>query len=102
VLPEGGSRRPAAARGRLLDAIPSEASGWCKTGVVIAAGTASTEIVRIADEQKADLVVIEAPPDLDRPAVLSRPLYPVLVTHDARPLRRPASSRTHNRVHTAL
>jgi nucleotide-binding universal stress UspA family protein len=104
VLPEGGSKRSAAARGRLLAAIPSEASRWCKTEVVIATGTASVEIVRIAEEQKADLVVIGAPRRWTSTthAVLGRSLCPVLVTHDARPLPRPASSRTDKTVRTAL
>jgi nucleotide-binding universal stress UspA family protein len=104
VLPEGGSKRSAAARGRLLDATPSEASRWCKTEVVIATGTASVEIVRIAEERKADLVVIGAPRRWTSTthAVLSRSLCPVLVTHDARPLPRPTSGPTHQTVRTAL
>ena len=61
VLPEGVSKRSAAARDRLLEAIPSEASGWCETEVLVSRGAPGTEIVRIAEEQKADLVVIGAP-----------------------------------------
>jgi nucleotide-binding universal stress UspA family protein len=104
VLPEGGSRRSAATRDRLLEAIPSEASRWCETEVVITTGTASTEIVRMADERKADLVVIGAPRRWTSTthAVLSRSLCPVLVTHDARPLPRPTTSRRHDTVHTAV
>ena len=104
VLPEGVSRRSAAARDRLLEAIPSEASSWCETEVLVAKGTASTEIARIADERKADLVVIGAPRRWTSAthAVLSRSLCPVLVTHDARPLPRPSTNRRHARVHAAV
>ena len=104
VLPESSARRSAATRGRLLDAIPSEANRWCQTAVVIATGTASTEIVRIAAEERADLVVIGAPRRWTSTthAVLSRSVCPVLVTHDARPLRRPTGGRRHNRVQTAV
>ncbi len=103
VLPEGGSRRSAAARDRLLDALPPEASRWCEAEVLIATGTASTKIVRIADEQQADLVVIGAPRRWisTAHAVLSGSRRPVLVTHDARPLPRPASTRAHSGVHPA-
>jgi nucleotide-binding universal stress UspA family protein len=103
VLPEGSSKRLAATRTRLLDRLPPDASRWCRTEVVIAAGTASAEIVRIAGEQKADLVVIGAPRRWTSTthAVLSRSLCPVLVTHDARPLPRPTSTRAHEKVRTA-
>ena len=105
VLPEGVSKkRSAADRNRLLAAIPSEASRWCKTEVLVLRGTPGTEIVRIAENQKADLVVIGAPRRWTSAthAVLSRSLCPVLVTHDARPLPRPATSRRHDTVHTAV
>ena len=103
VLPEGSSKRSAATRARLLDRIPTEATRWCTTEVVIATGTASVEIVRIAGEQKADLVVIGAPRRWTSTthAVLSRSLCPVLVTHDARLLPRPARGRTPERVRSA-
>jgi nucleotide-binding universal stress UspA family protein len=99
VLPEGNSKA-ATARPRLLAVIPPEASRWCQTEVLIVTGTPSKEIVRIAEEQHADLVVIGAPRRWTSTthAVLSRSLCPVLVTHDARPLPRPASSGRHNRV----
>ena len=103
VLPESVSNR-SAARDRLLDAIPSEASGWCETEVLVSRGTVSKEIVRIAEKQKADLVVIGAPRRWTSTthAVLSRSLCPVLVTHDARPLPRPTTSRKDDTVHTAV
>jgi nucleotide-binding universal stress UspA family protein len=104
VLPEGVSGRSAAARDRLLEAIPPEASGWCEAEVLLSRGTPGTEIVRIAEKQKADLVVIGAPRRWTSTthAVLSRSLCPVLVTHDARPLPRPRTSRRHDTVHTAV
>jgi nucleotide-binding universal stress UspA family protein len=104
VLPQGASKRSAATRDHLLEAIPSEASSWCETEVLVARGTASTEIVRIAEKQKADLVVIGAPRRWTSTthAVLSRSLCPVLVTHDARPLPRPTTTRRHDTVHTAV
>ena len=81
-----------------------EASRCGETEVVIATGTASMEIVRIAEEQNADLVVIGAPRRWTSTthAVLNRSLCPVLVTHDARPLRQPPTNRTHNGLHTAV
>jgi nucleotide-binding universal stress UspA family protein len=104
VLPEGIAKRAATARDRLLDAIPSEASGWCETDILVLQGTPGTEIARIADEQKADLVVIGAPRRWTSTThtVLSRSLCPVLVTHDARPLPRPTTGRTHDSVQSAV
>ena len=104
VLPDAGARRSAATRDRLLQAIPPEASRWCDTNVVIATGTASAEIVRIADAQKADLVVIGAPRRWTSAthAVLGRSLCPVLVTHDVRPLPRPVTGRRGDRVPTGV
>jgi len=104
MLREGGARRLADTRRRLLDAIPTEASRCCEIEVRVATGTAGTEIVRTADEQKADLVVIGAPRRWTSTthAVLRRSLCPVLVTHDARPLPRPTGRRTHNRAHKAV
>jgi nucleotide-binding universal stress UspA family protein len=96
VLPEGAATRAATARSRLLDAIPSEASSWSETEVLIVHGTAGAEIVRIAGESNADLVVIGAPRRWTSTthAVLGRSLCPVLITHDARPLRQPPGTRT--------
>jgi nucleotide-binding universal stress UspA family protein len=104
VKPEGVSRGSAAARDRLFEAIPSEAGSWCETEVLVARGTASTEIVRIADEQKADLVVIGAPRRWTSTthAVLSCSLCPVFVAHGVRPLPRPTTSRRHEMVHTTV
>jgi nucleotide-binding universal stress UspA family protein len=84
--------RPSTIRDRLLAAIPAGASGWCDTDVVVTHGTASTEIVTIARDLNADVVVIGAPRRWTSTthAVLSRSLCPVLVAHDARPLPWPA------------
>ncbi len=104
VLPAAGARRAATTRERLLQAIPPEASRWCDTNVLIATGKVSTEIVRIADEQQADLVVIGAPRRWTSAthAVLGRSLCPVLVTHDARPLPRPTPTRRGDTGHTGV
>jgi nucleotide-binding universal stress UspA family protein len=79
------------ARKRLLGAMPADASDWCETEVVVTKGVASTQIVRVAEKVKADIVVIGAPRRWTSTthAVLGRSLCPVLVTHDARPLTRP-------------
>jgi nucleotide-binding universal stress UspA family protein len=99
VVPEGAST-PAAARDRVQDAIPSYARGWCRTDVLVARGTADEEIVRIAEELHADLVILGAPRRWTSTthAVLSRSLCPVLVTHDARPLPRPVLE-TYEKAH---
>lgn len=87
------STDPSTIRDGLLAAIPADTSGWCDTDVIVTQGTASTEIVRIAKELNADVVVIGAPRRWTSTthAVLSRSLCPVLVTHDARPLPWPAT-----------
>ena len=86
------STDPSTIRDGLLAAIPTETSGWCDTDVIVTKGTASAEIVRVAEELNADVVVIGAPRRWTSTthAVLSRSLRPVLVTHDARPLPWPA------------
>jgi len=104
VLSEGTSMRSEAARDRLLAAIPSEARSWSEIQVLVERGTAASKIVMMAEEFRADLVVIGAPRRWTSTthAVLSRSLCPVLVTHDARPLPRPAIRRTRDRIHTAV
>jgi nucleotide-binding universal stress UspA family protein len=79
-------------RRRLLAAVPTEASGWCEVDLVVTNGVPSLEIVRLAAEQGADLVVVGAPRRWSSTthAVLSHSLCPVLVTHDAHPLPWPA------------
>jgi nucleotide-binding universal stress UspA family protein len=100
VLPAGGARRAAAARDRLLGAMPVEAARWCEVDVMTPTGSASTEIVALAARRKADLVVIGAPRRWTSTthAVLARSLCPVLVTHDARPLPRPPAPHGHRRA----
>jgi len=79
-------------RQKLLTAIPAEANGWCEVNVSVMAGVPSLEIVRLAAEHAADLVVVGAPRRWTSTthAVLSDSLCPVLVTHDAQPLPWPA------------
>jgi len=104
VLSEGTSVRSEAARDRLLAAIPSEARSWSEIQVLVERGTAASKTVMMAEEFRADLVVIGAPRRWTSTthAVLSRSLCPVLVTHDARPLPRPAIRRARDRIHTAV
>jgi len=77
----------------LVAAIPSEARGWCEMDVLLAKGTPGVEVVRLADEQRCDLVVIGAPRRWTSTthAVLGRSLCPVLVTHASRPLPWPST-----------
>jgi len=81
-----------AMRDVLLAAIPRDASSWCRTDVIVTTGVAGSEIVRVAAELNADLVVIGAPRRWmsTTHAVLSRSICPVLVPHDGRPLPWPA------------
>jgi nucleotide-binding universal stress UspA family protein len=99
VLSEDGREQIPYAEKALLAAVPSEAKEWCETDVVVATGASSAEIVRIAEERHADLVVIGAPRRWTSTthAVLSRSVCPVLVTHDARPLPWPAGRSTQAR-----
>jgi nucleotide-binding universal stress UspA family protein len=92
VVPEGSSASLDQVRSRILASIPSEASDWSQMDVTVKKGGASDMIVRVADELNADLVVIGAPRRWTSTthAVLGRSLCPVLVTHDVRPLPRPA------------
>jgi len=84
---------PAVMREKLLAAIPDAASSWCKTDVIVTTGLASSEILRIAADLSADVVVIGAPRRWmsTTHAVLSHSLCPVLVPHDARPLPWPVA-----------
>jgi nucleotide-binding universal stress UspA family protein len=79
-------------RRKLLTAIPEEAKGWCEVDVIVTNGVPSVQIVTLASEHGADLVVVGAPRRWmsTTHAVLSHSLCPVLVTHDAQPLPWPA------------
>jgi nucleotide-binding universal stress UspA family protein len=92
ATPEGDSASLSQLRRRLLAAVPSEARGWCEVDLVVRKGAPNLEIVRLAAEQGADLVVVGAPRRWTSTthAVLSHSLCPVLVTHDAQPLPWPA------------
>ena len=103
VVPEDGSAASSETRDNLLAAIPSEANQWCETDIIVTSGAPSIEIVKLADERKADLLVIGAPRRWTSTtnSVLSQSLCPVLVTHDARPLPWPSLQRTHRRAAAA-
>src|SRR5262245_27425950 len=85
----------AAMREALTAAIPPDAGSWCKTDVIVTTGVASREIVTIAADLNADVVVIGAPRRWmsTTHAVLSRSLCPVLIPHDGRPLPWPAEKK---------
>lgn len=104
VMPRDSSASLADVRNRIHAAIPSEASHWCQMDVSVMKGVASDMIVKAADELYADLVVIGAPRRWTSTthAVLGRSLCPVLVTHDVRPLPRPAVGEPHHRVRTEV
>ena len=88
AVPETSAKSPSQARDILMRAIPSEAAQWCEVHIILTVGAASAEIVRCADEDDADLVVIGAPRRLmsTTHAVLGQTRCPVLVTHDVHPL----------------
>lgn len=102
VVPDSSSTARSAARQDLLAAIPPEASHWCETEVIVTSGAPSVEIVKLARDKRADLVVIGAPRRWTSTthAVLDRSLCPVLISHDARPLPWPARGRTRERIRT--
>jgi nucleotide-binding universal stress UspA family protein len=85
--------KPSAIREGLLAAIPADAGSWCKTDVIVTTGVASDEIVRIAADLDADVVVIGAPRRSMSTtyAVVSHSRCPVLVPQDARPLPWPVA-----------
>lgn len=72
----------------ILAAIPSDAQEWCEIDVVVTDGTPGREVIRRAEEQDSDLVVIGAPRRWTSTThdVLGESRWPVLVAHDARPL----------------
>ena len=92
TIPETDSSSLSQIRRQILAAIPPQASAWCDADVVVTTGVPSLEIVRVAAESAADLVVVGAPRRCTSTthAVLGHSLCPVLVTHDAQPLPWPA------------
>ena len=92
VMPKSDSTSPLEIRRKLLTAIPAEANGWCTIDVIVMTGVPGLEIVELATQHGADLVVVGAPRRWTSTthAVLSHSLCPVLVTHDAQPLPWPA------------
>jgi nucleotide-binding universal stress UspA family protein len=95
VVARSSAISPAQTRDALAAEIPAEAREWCESEVVVARGEPGAEIVRVATESKADIVVIGAPRRWTSAAhgVLGHIACPVLVTHDARPLPWPAAAR---------
>jgi len=92
ITSESNATSPSEIRRKLLTVIPPEAYGWCEVDVIVITGTPSLEIVRLAAEHAADLVVVGAPRRWisTTHAILSDSLCPVLVAHDAQPLPWPA------------
>jgi len=92
AVPETSAKSPSHARDILMRAIPSEAAQWCEVHIISTVGAASAEIVRLADEDDADLVVIGAPRRWmsTTHAVLGKARCPVLVTHHVHPLPWPS------------
>jgi nucleotide-binding universal stress UspA family protein len=86
---------PANIRDALMAAIPAEAASWCHVEVVIVSGVPATEIVRLAADRNAEVIVIGAPRRWTSAAhgVLGHARCPVLVTHDTRPLPWPTTAR---------
>jgi nucleotide-binding universal stress UspA family protein len=87
---------PSAIREGLLAAIPADAGSWCQTDVTETTGVVSDEVVRIAADLDADVIVIGAPRRAvsTTHAALSRSHCPVLVPQDARPLPWPGARQT--------
>ena len=94
VAPTGDSS-PAHVRDALMSAIPAEAAAWCSVEVEVVSGVPDTEIVRVAAERNAEVIVIGAPRRWTSAAhgVLGHARRPVLVTHDTRPLPWPSATR---------
>jgi nucleotide-binding universal stress UspA family protein len=88
---------------RALHVLPSEGGG-APAGLGSSEQQAVMSRLRTTLGEKADLVVIGAPRRWTSTthAVLSRSLCPVLVTHHARPLPRPSTSRTQQGAHTVV
>jgi nucleotide-binding universal stress UspA family protein len=78
---------------QLLAAIPREARSWCDTEVVVKLGVPATEIVNAAERGDVDVLLIGPPRQWasTTQAVLAKSLFPVLITHDARPLPYPTA-----------
>jgi nucleotide-binding universal stress UspA family protein len=86
---------PAQIRDALMAAIPADAADWCNVEVVVVSGVPGPEIVRLATERNAEVIVIGAPRRWTSAThgVLGHARCPVLVTHDTRPLPWPTATR---------
>ena len=93
ALSENSANSPSHARDILTRAIPPEADQWCEVDIIVTKGAGRGEIVRVADQYDADLVVIGPPRRWMSTAhvVLGHSRSPVLVTHDGRPLPWPTA-----------
>ncbi|MEW6322582.1 MAG: universal stress protein [Acidobacteriota bacterium] len=58
TLPELRREREAEARRLMAGLLPEEAAEWCRPDPIVAAGKASQEILRLAREHAADLIVL--------------------------------------------
>jgi nucleotide-binding universal stress UspA family protein len=87
---------PAEVRENLSAATPPEAHAWCDIELVVKQGVPAGEVVKVAQASNADVLVIGPPRQWTSTtqSVLATSLCPVFVTHDARPLPWPASTRT--------
>jgi nucleotide-binding universal stress UspA family protein len=93
AVPENSANSPLQARDTLTRAIPPEAGQWCEVDIIVTKGAGRAEIVRVADQDDADLVVIGPPRRWmsTTHTVLGHSRCPVLVTHDGRPLPWPTA-----------
>jgi nucleotide-binding universal stress UspA family protein len=82
---------PSEIRTELLTAIPPEAHSWCDIEIVVKPGAPATEIARIAESSRVEVLLIGPPRQWTSTtlAVLARSLCPVLIAHDVRPLPYP-------------
>ena len=92
AIRESDSSSASQIRRQILATMPPQADAWCDADVVVTTRVPNLEIVRMAVERAADLVVVGAPRRWTSTthAVLGHSLCPVLVTHDAQPLPWPA------------
>jgi len=93
VVPEHAAASASKVRQRLLAGIASVECGQCQVTGLVKTGEAGPEIVRVADSLHADVVVIGPPRRWASTthAVLSQASWPVMVTHDLRPIERSAT-----------
>jgi universal stress protein A len=98
VVPGHAAASAGKVRQRLLAGIASLECGACKVKGVVKTGEAGREIVRIADTLHADVVVIGPPRRWASTTheVLSKASWPVMVTHDLRPIEKSMTGTDRN------